>query len=245
VRIVQATVDTKRLLARLAEQPAEAAIILDVDGTLAPIVPRPEDAVVPDETRGLLEQLVRRYALVACVSGRSGEDAAAIVGVEGVVYVGEHGLELDPRADEWAPAIAAFADSVEWPAERKPLTVSFHFRAAEDEQAALTELRGVADRAIAAGLRPRWGRKVLEVRPPLDADKGTAIRLLLDERRLRRALYAGDDATDLDAFRGLDELELAVRVAVVSAEAPTELGAAADVVVGGPEALADLLRLLV
>jgi trehalose 6-phosphate phosphatase len=244
VRIVQATVDTEGLLARLAERPQQTAIVLDVDGTLAPIVPRPQDAVVPDETRGLLEQLVGRYALVACVSGRPGEDAAAIVGVEGVVYVGEHGLELDPRADEWAPAIAAFADSVEWPAERKRLTVSFHFRNAEDEHAAVAEMRGVADRAIAAGLRPRWGRKVLEVRPPLDADKGTAIRSLLDGRGLRRALYAGDDATDIDAFRGLDGLELAVRVAVVSDEGPNDLGAAADVRVGGPDALADMLRLL-
>jgi trehalose 6-phosphate phosphatase len=237
-------VDTKRLIARLAERPEEAAILLDVDGTLAPIVLRPEDAVVPEETRGILEQLVPRYALVACVSGRTGDEAAALVGVDGVVYIGEHGLELDPRAAEWAPRIAEFADSVEWPAERKRLTAAFHWRTAEDEHAALTELRVVADRAIAAGLRPRWGRKVLEVRPPVDADKGTAIRSLLDERRLRRALYAGDDTTDLDAFRGLDGLELAVRVAIVSDEAPNDLGAAADVVVGGPEALAALLRAL-
>ena len=82
------------------------------------------------------------------------------------------------------------------------------------------------------------------MRPPVDADKGTAIRRLLDERGLRRALYAGDDSTDLDAFRGLDGLELAVRVAVVSEEGPTELGEAADVIVGGPDALVDLLRAL-
>ena len=236
--------DTEGLLARLAEKPGATAVLLDVDGTLAPIVARPEDAVVPDKTRGLLERLAARYALVACVSGRPGDEVAQLVGVDGVVYIGEHGLELDPRADEWAPAIAAFADSVDWPAERKRLTVSFHFRTADDEQAAVTALRRVADRAIAAGLRPRWGRKVLEVRPPIDADKGTAIRTLLDERGLRRALYAGDDATDVDAFRGLDGLELAVRIAVVSDEGPNELGTAADILVGGPEALTDVLRKL-
>jgi trehalose 6-phosphate phosphatase len=238
-------VDTQRLLERLAERPGETALVLDVDGTLAPIVPRPEDAVVPEQTRGLLERLAGRYALVASISGRPGDEARELVGVEGIVYVGEHGLELDPRAEEWAPAIAAFADSVDWPAERKRLSVSFHFREAEDEQAAVTELRRVADRAAAAGLRPRWGRKVLEVRPALDADKGTAIRALLDERGLRRALYAGDDSTDLDAFRGLDGLDLAVRVAVVSKEGPSELGTAADIVVGGPESLATLLSRLV
>jgi trehalose 6-phosphate phosphatase len=226
----------------LAERPGETAVLLDVDGTLAPIVARPEDAVVPDETRGLVEQLVARYALVAAISGRAGEDAAAMVGVDGVVYVGEHGLELDPRAAEWAPAIEEFADSVEWPAELKRLSASFHFRAAEDEPAAVTELRRVADRAVAAGLRPRWGRKVLEIRPPVDADKGTAVRALLEERDLRRAMYAGDDTTDLDAFRGLDGLDLAVRVAVVSNEGPTDLGEAADIVVGDPHALAGLLR---
>ena len=109
----------------------------------------------------------------------------------------------------------------------------------------MTELRGVAERAAAAGLRPRWGRKVLEVRPPLDANKGTAIHALLEERGLRRALYAGDDSTDLDAFSGLDGLDVAVRVAVVSEEGPSELGSAADIVVGGPEALAGLLAQLV
>jgi trehalose 6-phosphate phosphatase len=237
-------VETERLLARLAERPAETGVLLDVDGTLAPIVAQPEDAVVPDETRGLVEQLAAGYALVAAISGRPGDDLAELVGIEGVVYVGEHGLELDPRAAEWAPAIAEFADSVDWPAERKRLSVSFHFRTAQDEQAAVTELRAVADRAVAAGLRPRWGRKVLEVRPPVDADKGTAVRALLDERRLRRAMYAGDDSTDLDAFRGLDGLDLAVRVAVVSDEGPSDLGEAADIVVGGPEALAGLLRAL-
>jgi trehalose 6-phosphate phosphatase len=237
-------VDTERLLDRLAEQPGKTGLLFDVDGTLAPIVARPEDAAVPDETRGLLEQLAREYALVACISGRPSDELAELVGITGVVYVGEHGLELDPRAREFAPAIAEFADSVEWPAERKRLSLSFHFRTADDEHAALTELRRVADRAIAAGLRPRWGRKVLEVRPPVDADKGTAVRSLLDERGLRRALYAGDDTTDLDAYRGLDGLELAVRVAVVSDEGPSDLGTRADVVVGGPDALAGLLRRL-
>ena len=236
--------DTQRLIDRLAEQPGKTGLLLDVDGTLAPIVARPEDAVVPDQTRDLVERLAREYALVACISGRPRDELAELVGVKGVVYVGEHGLELDPRALEFAPAVAEFADSVEWPSERKRLSVSFHFRTAEDEQAALTELRRVADRAVAAGLRPRWGRKVLEIRPPVDAHKGTAVRTLVDQRDLRRAMYAGDDSTDLDGFRGLDGLELAVRVAVVSDEGPSDLGAAADIVVGGPEAFARLLRTL-
>jgi trehalose 6-phosphate phosphatase len=233
------------LLARLADRPQEAAILLDVDGTLAPIVLRPEDARVPEATRELLGSLVERYGLVGCLSGRPGDDAARVVGVDGVRYVGEHGLELEPGAEKWAERLAAFASSVDWPAETgKRLTLSFHYRSAADVAAAEAELCAVADRALEEGLRPRWGRCVLEVRPPIDADKGTAVARLLDESGLRRALYAGDDTTDLDAFRGLDALELAVRVAVVSHEAPDELAAAADLVVLGPDALVEVLARL-
>ena len=89
----------------------------------------------------------------------------------------------------------------------------------------------MAERARAAGLVPRFGRKVLEIRPPVEADKGTAVRQLLEEAGLRRALYAGDDTTDLDAFRGSTGSSSRVRVAVSSDEAPEELVSAADVVV--------------
>jgi trehalose 6-phosphate phosphatase len=85
---------------------------------------------------------------------------------------------------------------------------------------------------------------VLEVRPPVKADKGTAVRALVTRAGVDRALYAGDDTTDLDAFRGLDGLEHAVRVAVDSGEAPTELVAAADLVVDGTDGLLALLRSL-
>jgi trehalose 6-phosphate phosphatase len=85
---------------------------------------------------------------------------------------------------------------------------------------------------------------VLEVRPPLRTDKGTAVAALLDASGLRRALYAGDDTTDLDAFRALETLELGIRVAVVTPEAPESLRGAADVVVGGPGELLELLRAL-
>jgi trehalose 6-phosphate phosphatase len=85
---------------------------------------------------------------------------------------------------------------------------------------------------------------VLEVRPPVDADKGTAVRRLLADRGLKRALYAGDDTTDLDAFRAVGGLEVGVRVAVRSAEAPAGLEEAADLVVEGPAGLAPILERL-
>ena len=233
------------LLERLAEDPGAAGLFFDIDGTLAPIVARLDLAVVPAVTRAELERLARSYSLVACVSGRTAADAERVVDVEGIRYVGEHGLELDPAADGWAEKLAAFAARVDWPAEEgKRLTLAFHFRGAGDEAEAVRTLREIANEALAEGLRPRWGRKVLEVRPPLEVHKGTAVRRLLAESSLRRALYAGDDATDLDAFAGLDGLEVAVRVAVVSDEGPNELGHAADLIVGGPDELLGLLRQL-
>ena len=231
-------------LARLREEPTRAAVLLDVDGTLAPIVARPELAAVPKETRAEVRRLVGRYGLVACVSGRTGEEAARLVGVEGVVYVGVHGLELAPEAEPWRDALRPFA-SESWPwVEDKGLTVAFHWREADDEAAARRTLESIAERAQAEGLEARWGRKVLELRPPIAADKGTAVRALLAERGLQRALYAGDDTTDLDAFRGLQGLELAVRVAVASAEGPAGLRGAADLVVSSPAELLELLRTL-
>jgi trehalose 6-phosphate phosphatase len=233
------------LLARLAAEPGRAALLLDVDGTLAPIVERPHDARVPSETRAELERLRDRYALVACISGRSGADARRVVGIEDLVYVGEHGLELEPAALEWRDRLHRFAATVDWDdIEPKPLSLTFHYRRAEDEEEALRLLRAVAARAEHEGLVPRFGRKVLELRPPVGAHKGTAVAHLLGERGLGRALYAGDDTTDLDAFRALAGLELGVRVAVASPEGPPELREAADVVVGGPVELLGLLKAL-
>jgi trehalose-6-phosphatase len=231
-------------LSLLAAEPGRAGLFLDVDGTLAPIVDDPASSRVPEATRRELGRLAGRYALVACVSGRSGERAQEIVGVDGLTYVGEHGLELDPEAEDWAPRIHAFGAAAGWPAEDKPLSAAFHYRTAADREGARRVLEEVERAARAEGFRTRWGRLVLEVLPPLETSKGTAVRRLLATHGLRRGLYAGDDATDLDGFAALDGLEAAVRVAVVSTEGPSDLGARADVVVASPEELATLLARL-
>ncbi len=233
------------LLDRLAEDPGQAALFLDVDGVLAPIVSRPEDARVPDETRAELRRLHERYALVACISGRAGADARRVVGVPELVYVGSHGLELDARAGEWGRQLQDFLQDVDWPAtENKGLTASLHYRGSEDEDAARAALGDVKARAEGAGFVARFGRKVLEILPSLEVNKGTAVRQLLAERKLKRALYAGDDTTDLDAFRALEGLELAVRVAVASDEGPRKVREAAEIVVGDPSEFVSLLRRL-
>ena len=238
--------EAAELLAPLARAPGRTALVLDVDGTLAPIAPRPELAAVPEATRAELARIVARYLLVACVSGRGGEDARRLVGVPGIEVVGNHGLELDPRAHELATAVAGFREAVALPVEDKGLSLTYHYREAEDEPAARAALEAVAARARAEGLDARWGRKVLEIRPRVDADKGTAVRALLERSGARLGLYAGDDTTDLDGFAGLRAagLERAVCVAVASDEGPSELREAADLVAAGPREMASLLRLL-
>jgi trehalose 6-phosphate phosphatase len=233
-------------LAPLREAPERTALLFDVDGTLAPIAPRPDLARVPEGTKLELRRLAGSYLLVACISGRPGTEAAEMVGVPGIHYVGNHGLELDERALEIAAEIAAFRDSVSLPVEDKALSLSYHYRGAKDEEAARAVLEEVAAQARAAGLDPRWGRKVLEIRPAIAADKGVAVVALLREAGARQGLYAGDDATDLDAFEGLAHagLDRFVRVAVGSDEGPAQLEAAADLVVRGTGELAALLTRL-
>jgi trehalose-phosphatase len=210
-------------LAAIAADPERAALFLDLDGVLAPIVERPEDAVVPPETLAELPRLAGKYGLVACVTGRSADIARSLVG-GGIRVVGQHGLELEPAASAWAGRIHEFARATGWPdIEVKPLTAAFHYRSASDHAAARVTLEDVAARALDEGFRTKWGRLVLEVVPPIDASKGTAVRALLAESGLRRALYVGDDVTT---------------------EGPTELGELADVVVGSTDAVLELLRQL-
>jgi trehalose-phosphatase len=242
---VAATADA--LLERLAAAPGEAGIFLDFDGVLAPIVSNPDDAYPPPETRDELRRLVERYALVGVISGRAGDDVRARVDIDGIFYVGSHGLELHPEAERWRQRIADFASSVAWPpehTERKGLTLSFHFRDAKDEQAAVLALEEIAESARDNDLVARFGRKVLEVLPPIGANKGTAVRHLLEGAGLKRAFVAGDDTTDIDAFRAVDGFECAVRVAVMSPESPSLLRDYAEVCVEGTGEFLQILRRL-
>jgi trehalose 6-phosphate phosphatase len=237
------------LLVRLRSEPERAAVLLDVDGTLAPIVERPEDATVPEETRAEVARLASTYGLVACVSGRPAAGARRLVGLDSVEYVGVHGLEADPGARQFTRQLEAFAERIPWPwtVENKGgVTLAFHYREAEDERDAERRAADLAGAAEAAGLAAHHGRKVLEVRPPVMVDKGTAVRRLLDGRPVTRALYAGDDTTDLDAFRGLEEaaLDVAVKVSVGSPEMNPALLTRADIVVDGPGELLTLLKTL-
>ena len=252
----------------LRSEPRRSAILLDVDGTLAPIVRHADDAHVPEPTRAPLIQVAKRYGLVACVSGRQAAIARRIVSLGTITYVGNHGAEIlrggatevehDPEIEGWARRVQAFARDaltddlrrLRVREEDKGAIAALHWRGAPDEAAAERAVRQVAERAEAAGLRTHWGRKVLEVRPPVDIDKGRGIRRLLRDADLRAAVYAGDDRTDIDAFDGLrtlveqGRLGTAVCVGVRSDETPRELEEAADTLVDGTAGVRQLLEAL-
>jgi trehalose 6-phosphate phosphatase len=255
-------------LAPLRADPAHAAVLLDIDGTLAPIVNLASDARVPERTRQLLAQVAKRYGVVACVSGRRASEARAMVSVGTISYLGSHGAELlragwtqpvlDDKLAHWARRVQEFGREVVTPdlrrlrvrIEDKGLIVAFHWRGAPDEDAARAAIDSIAARAESAGLRTHWGRKVLEVRPPVRIDKGMGISTFLAEEDVEAALYVGDDRTDLDAFNALTELvhegrlKRALRVGVQSEEGPDEIASATDFVVDGTGGVRDLLSML-
>jgi trehalose 6-phosphate phosphatase len=240
-------------------EPARAALFFDVDGVLAPIVERAADAAVPKETALLLARLSRRYASVACISGRAAADVRRIVGVGGIEYAGLHGAELLepdthrpvvlPEFARHMPEVQRFArerDTAELRRlrvriEDKGPIMTFHWRGAPDEEAARERVRAIAGEAEADGLWTHWGRKVLEIRPPVPIGKGRAVRELLARTPVRAALYAGDDVTDLDAFEALAGVECPVRVGVRSDEGPREIVEQADLVVDGTGGMRELL----
>ena len=263
------TAPPERLLAALRARPRESAILCDIDGTLAPIVARPDDAAVPRRAREALDALAGRYELVACVSGRRAAEARRIVGLESLSYFGNHGLErlapgarepqLDPATRPRAERVRRFAhehstaelERLGVRFEDKDAIRAFHFRGAPDEEAARRALERIAEAATGQGLHPHWGRKVLEIRPTGEIDKGTAVAAAVAERGIVLALFGGDDATDLDAFRRLRELtesgtlEAAICVGVASTEGPPAIVEHADVVVEGTEGFTALLESLV
>ena len=260
--------DLHALLAPLTADPARAAVLLDVDGVLAPIVEQPDDAHMPETTRRPLIEVAKRYGVVACVSGRRASDARRIVSLGSISYLGSHGSEilragtiapeLDRELQSWTARVRAFAGEafnedlrkLRVRLEDKEAIAALHWRGVPDEEDAQAAIERVAGAAERAGFVTHWGRKVLEIRPPVRIDKGAGIVRLLRDSDLAAALYVGDDLTDVDAFRGLDELVdsgrvgTAVKIGVRSDEGPPQLEQEATFMVDGTAGVRDLLHTL-
>ena len=266
----EASTDPKReeLLSDLRVRPREFALFCDLDGTLAPIVERPEQAEVPPTTRDALAAAAGNLGLCAVVTGRPAVEARRLVGLDTISYAGNHGMELlrpgsdqvqlHPLLEGHETDAVAFLDSLE-PAdlescgirvENKGAIVALHWRGSEPTDGLEDLIERIVDGAKEKGLEPRGGRMVLELRPGIAIDKGVAItELLQGTTGISSAIFVGDDLTDLDAFAALDELvssgglSSAGKVAVLSGET-SELGLAerADICLGGPAEVADLIR---
>jgi trehalose 6-phosphate phosphatase len=258
----------ERLLAPLREDPARAAVLTDVDGTIAPIAARPQEAAVPEPVRALLAQLARRYALVGCLSGRRALDARRVVGLDQLAYSGNHGFELllpgeaEPRPDpsldghdEDASRFVASLDAGRLDRagirlEDKGAIVALHWRGAENEGEAESLASEIAAEAEWSELVAHRGRKVLEIRPNVAINKGIAVAALLPARPVTAALYGGDDLTDCDAFAALrilreeGKLEAIACIAVASRETPREVTESADLTVDGPAGFTRILEAL-
>lgn len=260
--------DLDRWLEPLRENPSQAAVLTDIDGTIAPIVLDPKQAAVPARTRELLRALSDRYALVGCLTGRRALDARRMVGLDELAYSGNHGFELllpgeasvipDPSLDGHERDAPRFVESLDRGeleragirTEHKGAIVALHWRGAPNEGAAESLAQEIASEAEWRGLIPHRGRKVLEVRPNVAINKGIAVAALIPARPVSAALYGGDDRTDVDAFtalrtlRGDGALSTSICLGVVSDESPPEVAREADLTVAGPDGFVEVLEVL-
>ena len=227
-------------------------LFTDIDGTISEIAPSPSAARVSESCRESLEILAGRVALVAAVSGRSVADARAMVGLDGIVYIGNHGCErwaggvteLMPGLHEHAVRIEALLNKLRQiltidglSFEYKGLTATVHYRGSSDRPAArdaiVSALRDMPD---AAGVRIAEGKMSVEIRPPLPVSKGTAVIAESEERGLRGVIYLGDDLTDVDVFAALHSGDLpftSLSIGVLGEETAPEVSAAADLTLNG------------
>ena len=237
-------------------------VVLDFDGTLSEIAPTPNSAVIEPRSARALSNLVDRFPLVAVLSGRGVRDLADMVGVPGVVYVGNHGAEyiadgVYSVAGDWERDAAGISgilahlksalDEQGVLFEDKGLSASVHFRLASDPKSTVFALRqSLADAPGVENFDTFWGRRVLEIRSRRLLNKGDAIVSLVHVYNLDALVFAGDDTTDIDAMDRIRSTPglLSVAVAVMSQETPSDLLDVASHAVDGTCQVAELLEML-
>jgi trehalose 6-phosphate phosphatase len=240
-------------------------LLSDYDGTLTPIVDKPELAALPQEMRKLLRKLAksRRYT-VGVISGRALADLKSKVDLDGIIYAGNHGLEiegfgssfLEPIAEEMRPflkmlnqALSATLRGIKGAfVEDKGLTLSVHYRSVghSDEMIVKDAFRKVTDPLHVTGrIKVTQGKKVYEIRPPVDWDKGKAIAWLTAKCREVRGrggalpIYLGDDLTDEDGFKVIERND---GISIFVGEGG--LQSAARYFLKSPEEVAQFLKML-
>ncbi|MFH1560892.1 MAG: trehalose-phosphatase [Chloroflexota bacterium] len=240
-----------------------AGLIIDIDGTIAPITPTPDETQVSPLCRSALATLTSSMALVAVLSGRGALKAREMLAVDGVVYVGNHGLdrwrdgklEIAEEAKEYQSAIQRLENKLrqdlDMPGlivEDKGISVGIHYRLShEPRRARETILRILGNTLEAQGLIVTEGKLVVEVRPPTGVDKGTSLRQLVTEYGLKGVICLGDDVTDVDAFKAVHALSSQGRckglaLGVLGQNTPPDIEQEADLLLRGVPEVEELLQ---
>lgn len=228
-------------------------LFTDIDGTISWTAPTPAQAQVSPICRYYLPLLTKTLALVAVISGRPVAQMREMLGIEGIVYIGNHGFErwelgrvrLGNEISQYSAVIEATLQELK-PVlaiegvffDNKGVTASIHYRLCRDREAARRQiLATLAQSSAAKGLLAIQGKMVIDLRPPLPINKGSATLDLIREHKLRRAIYLGDDLTDVDAFRAIHEANASnfkgLAIGVISREAPPEVEVEADFTLDG------------
>lgn len=250
-------------LETLSHKPA--GLLTDVDGTISALAPTPSDALVSVDFRDTLRRLARRLDVVAVISGRAVRDVRSMVDIPELVYIGNHGMEQlhanevrrNPDVEQYRPHLDKVLEALRRElagirgvlVEDKGSSASVHFRLTESPDEIGATIRQHVIR-LAGPLRVTEGKMVVELRPPVDVTKGTAVRTLIAERDLRGVMYLGDDITDIDALLAVknvkkqanDRLVSGLGVAVIGPDTPGSVVAASDVTVEGIDGVYRLLQ---
>lgn len=248
-------------------QKPRLGLLVDIDGTLSHIAATPQDAVVTEKNKKLLGKLVKHLDVVAAITGRAAADAQRMIGVPGLLYIGNHGMErLQDDKVEILPEVRRFRPRIDEVMGRlqgmhlpgviiedKYVSLSVHYRLAEDPELMGETLRStIKSLCYKHSLSFHEGRMVFEVRPSISLDKGTALETLAREYDLHGLVFIGDDTTDVDAMRAAHRLRestecYAISLGVDSPETPDAVRQNADLMIdqgveGVEEFLSWLLR---
>ena len=244
-------------------------LVFDVDGTLSPIAPTPEEAHLYPGVVALLEQ-AREHSNVAIMTGRAIVDGARMVSVEGLTYIGNHGLEWSDGLP-WLHPVNMVQEALDYVepgnqlldlaeeglaglpgiiVQRKSVGGTVHYRLAPDPEEARRKILSLLEEpAQQFNMRLSEGKQIVEVRAPLAVNKGYALRQFVQRLGLHAVIFAGDDRTDFDAVKEISRLRndevAALSIVVQHADTSPELLEHADIVVQGVEGMVQLLREIV
>lgn len=222
-----------RCLKTFKEDPS-TALVTDIDGTISDIAPTPNEAVVTELMKKTLAKLKEKFGLVAVISGRSALNAKKMVGVEGLLYVGNHGMEYlkngkltkNPEVEKYLFKIEEAGEKLKSEDlsniqglifEDKGICYSIHYRQTKPSENAREKiLNTIHDEPACKNLKISEGRELIELRPPISCDKGTILQNIINEHDLGKIIYLGDDITDRDAFKKLREMETEAKIKGIS-----------------------------